>query len=374
MPSVVGSLSRRQQRRSWGSLRTLPSGRVQARYPGPDGRYRSAPMTFDTKADADAWLAVTRTDIARDEWQRPAPPKGRAYDLSTYPRGWLAARPLAPRTRAEYQKILDDHVLPTFGQVLLPEINPPMVRDWYAHLTTGPTRKAHAYSLLKTILATAVTDDVIATNPCRIRSAGVTRRARTIRPASLAELGAIVELMPDQYRAAVLLAAWCALRFGEVAELRRKDIDLANGRIRVRRAVTYVDGSDVVGAPKSEAESRDVAIPPHLLPIVRAHLVSHTRPGRDGLLFASADGGHLRSGEIPAGKQKGCRAPRRYNKTAARDSGAKGLMGPAKTTWRASASESLWETTPRRGVIVGDHPEELAGLDNARAIHPWPPI
>lgn len=33
-----------------------------------------------------------------------------------------------------------------------------------------------------------------------------------------------------------LLASWCALRFGELAELRRGDIDTKNGVIRVRRA------------------------------------------------------------------------------------------------------------------------------------------
>ena len=37
---------------SFGSLRTLPSGRIQARYTGPDGLTHKAPITFDTKGDA----------------------------------------------------------------------------------------------------------------------------------------------------------------------------------------------------------------------------------------------------------------------------------------------------------------------------------
>ena len=64
----------------------------------------------------------------------------------------------------------------------------------------------------------------------------------------------------------VLLAAWCALRFGELAELRRKDVDLTNGVIHVRRAVVRVDGRTLVGTPKTDAGIRDVAIPPHLVP------------------------------------------------------------------------------------------------------------
>lgn len=36
------------KRRRFGSVRKLPSGRFQARYPGPDGLLRSAPETFPT--------------------------------------------------------------------------------------------------------------------------------------------------------------------------------------------------------------------------------------------------------------------------------------------------------------------------------------
>lgn len=43
--------------------------------------------------------------------------------------------------------------------------------------------------------------------------------------------------MPGPYQAFILMAAWLALRFGELTELRRKDVDLADEVVRVRRAV-----------------------------------------------------------------------------------------------------------------------------------------
>ena len=46
--------------------------------------------------------------------------------------------------------------------------------------------------------------------------------------------------MPEQYRAMVLLAAWCALRFGELTELRRKDINLTE------HTETNADGTEVM--------------------------------------------------------------------------------------------------------------------------------
>jgi integrase len=93
--------------------------------------------------------------------------------------------------------------------------------------------------------------------------------------------------MPPRYALLVQLAAWCALRYGELTELRRADVDLKAGVLRVRRAVSLVDGKFVVDTPKTAAGVRDVAIPPHLLPLVCAHLLEHAAPGLDGLLFPS---------------------------------------------------------------------------------------
>ena len=91
--------------------------------------------------------------------------------------------------------------------------------------------------------------------------------------------------MPQRYRLMVQLAAWCALRFGELTELRRGDVDTKVGVLRIRRAVVRwpVRGQE----PKSDAGIRDVNIPPHLLPMVREHLLTHTASGLDGLLFPS---------------------------------------------------------------------------------------
>ena len=170
-----------------------------------------------------------------------------------YAAAWLKGRDLAGGTRKLYRIILDCHILPTFEMVPIGNIAPAMVREWHASLkdSTGPTQSARAYSLLRTILNTAVADDLIQANPCRVRGAGSAKRARDIRPATLAELESIAESTPSRYRLMVLLAAWCALRFGELAELRRSDVDVKNGLVHVRRAVARTDDGPVVKAPKS---------------------------------------------------------------------------------------------------------------------------
>ncbi len=296
----------RRPRSSFGNLRRLPSGRYQVRYTDPDGRLRSAPTTFDTKGDAETFLASVRTDIARDTWT-PAPSRrSKPLTFNSYADSWLQAKasdsqrkPLAPRTREHYRQLLDRFLLPTFGDLPLRAITENHVAEWYSITAKDrPTTKAHAYTLLSSILGAAASraggaPPLIPFNPAAIRGAGTADRGKPVEPASLEEIATIAASMPDRYRAMVLLAAWTGLRFGELTELRRGDVDTKVGILKVRRAVVRVDCTTMVGKPKSAAGIRDVAIPPHLLPVIREHLLQHAEGGRDGLLFPAASGGHL---------------------------------------------------------------------------------
>ena len=57
-----------------GATRKLPSGRWQARFRGPDGMMRPAPVTFDTKMDASAWLSAQVDAVEQGNWTRPDAP------------------------------------------------------------------------------------------------------------------------------------------------------------------------------------------------------------------------------------------------------------------------------------------------------------
>lgn len=153
--------------------------------------------------------------------------------------------------------------------------------------------RSHAYSLLRTIFASALNDELIDANPCRIVGAGRAKRVHKIRPASVAELATLTEAMPERLRLMVTLASWCALRFGEAVELRRGDIDLSQEVIRVRRAAVRTKGAYTITTPKSDAGLRDVAIPPHIIPAIEQHLSKYVGKGRDSLIFPADNGGHL---------------------------------------------------------------------------------
>lgn len=291
------------EKRSFGQITKLPSGRYRARYTGPDGVRHNGPTTFDTKDDAAAWLRAERRLLSELTWTPPAGRKRAADPARTtfgaYAESWLRRRDLKPRTREHYAALLRDHLLPTFGERPIAAVSPLEVAEWHHALggRTGPTMRAHAYALLRTIMRTAVDEDEVTVSPCRVRGAGSTKRVIKIKPATLAELEALTAAMPERLRPMVLLAAWCGLRFGELTELRRRDVDLTNGVLHVRRGVVRVTGERIVGTPKSSAGVRDVAVPPHLLPMLRDHAAAHMA-GRDALLFPAAGGGHLSTSSL----------------------------------------------------------------------------
>lgn len=318
----------KRTRRGFGWVRKLPSGRYQASYLDPTGTRITAkaiedgklvPLTFLDKRTAEAWLALRQTELIEKRWKPPAAREPDQVLFSEYADRWLASRDLSPRTRAEYRKVLDGARLAVFSGYTLDQISPGMIKQWWTSHDDGhPNARRKAYDLLHAILATASQQDedtdappLIATNPARLSAKTknrtvVSRPKGTIRPATLTELTVIMDEMPDRYAAMVLLAAWCAPRFGELTELRRQDLRInldnqgqpVDGTLAITRAVVWPEpDTPVVKTPKSLG--REVAIPPHILAPLLDHLDRWAAPGPDGLLFPAVEsGGHMKHGAL----------------------------------------------------------------------------
>ncbi|MDV7089488.1 site-specific integrase [Rhodococcus opacus] len=294
-------------KRGWGHIRKLPSGRFQASYIGPDGlsRYK-APTTYSTRMDAEGWLSNERRKIELDVWTPPAPAmvreKPKEPVLRDYSERWLAERTLKPRTRSGYAANLRLHINPILGDIDLRHITAQTIRSWYAGLgAETPTRNSHCYSLLHAICETAVEDGLMQVNPCTVRGAMAVKRKRQPIILDVPEVAKLADAMPDHLRVSVLLAAWAGLRWGETAELRRKDLDLDCVTLTVARAITRRDGVSRIDTTKG-GEARTVVLPPHIRPDVRDHLDKHVSDDPEALLFT---GGRL-------GRQMGDRVYREY--------------------------------------------------------------
>jgi integrase len=284
--------------RSWGRIRRLPSKRYQANYVGPDLVRHNAPSTFTTKMDAEAWLYAERRSIERGAWVAPAlrvaEKKARAVTLGEYAQTWIDERHVKPRTRIGYQALLDCHIAPALGPVPLKNLTPESVRGWFALLGTEQVRRnSHAYGLLHAICKTAVDDGLIVANPCNIPRVMNPPRKREPVILSVGEIAALADaIRPERLKAFVLVSAWCGMRWGEVTELRRKDISEDRQVLYVSRAVTHRNGCRI-DTPKS-GKGRAIVVPPHIREDLVRHLDAHVGEDAEALVFPPARGGcHL---------------------------------------------------------------------------------
>jgi integrase len=287
-------------KRRFGRVRRLPSGRYQARYLGPDGKDRPAPDTFPSKRDAEVWLTRKEVEIRDGEWIDPD--LGKVL-FEVYAARLVRDQVLRPRTDELYQGLLKNHLLPTFGKRPVGEIREAEARRWHKERLTagpmasrpfGPVTVAKAYRLLHAIMATAADDGLIRRNPCRIKGAGQEDSPeRPVVPVSV--LVELLDRIPVRYRAMLLLATFASLRFGELAALRRDDIDLDRCSVQVARSLVQMnDGKLFEDEPKSRAGRRVVSFPREIAPELRWHLDRIVEPGRDSLVFVGPKGGRLR--------------------------------------------------------------------------------
>lgn len=283
-----------KNKRRFGRIRKLPSGRYQARYLGPDGVDRPAPETFATNTDADYWLAEKQTELRRGDWRDP---DAGAVNFEEYALKWVDERVLAATTEELYRRLLRLHVLPFLGAYDLDEITPPRVRTWRAELlkATGATTVAKSYRLLKAIMETAATDDeFIRRNPCRIKGAGKESAAER-RIATVAQVDAVADAIGPRWRLMVYIAAYGPARPEEQAALRRPDVDLTQVGVWIRTAEPELcTGRRAPGETKSKAGKRFLVLPAFMRKDLERHLAWFADKEPDGLLFVGEKGAPFR--------------------------------------------------------------------------------
>lgn len=220
--------------------------------------------------------------------------------VGEYGKRYVEQRDLKPRTRIHYTNLLEKHIIPKLGDIVVSNLRPAMVRAWYAKTLVGkPVIRSHAYSLLHGVCAEAVKDELLASNPATISGAAYAKRTREPVVPDIESLAIIADKIEPKYRALVLISAWCGLRFGEVIELKRKDFDSDCAVLTVARGVTHRSVKDgetkadrcMIDTPKS-GRGRKVIVPPHIRTDIHSHLDTFVDRGPESLLFVPMRGGY----------------------------------------------------------------------------------
>jgi integrase len=262
------------------------SVRYRVRYRTPDRR-QTDKRGFTTKRDAEAFANQLEVDKRRGSYVAPA--AGRVK-LGDYAGEWLGSKHnLKPSTRSRYQVVLDTFIA-RHADVALGDISRQLVRDWVADLSAShaPASVHKAVGVLRQVLTMAVADNRLALNPVddvELPAVGTVEQ----RFLTLEQLHALADAAGN-HRALVYVLGTCGLRFGEVAELRWRDVLLDKNSISVRRSVTLVDNKFVVGTPKG-GKGRTVSI--------SGFVADMLTPGdSDALVFPDTAGGHMRGTNV----------------------------------------------------------------------------
>ena len=143
-------------------------------------------------------------------------------------------------------------------------------------------------------MTTAIEDGRIRRNPCHIKGAGQEHSdERPVVP--IATLVQLLDNVSERYRALLLLATFANSRFGELAGLRRNQLNLDACEVRVNASTWEMDDGRLIdGDPKSDAGNRTIAFPRDIVPELADHLEHFADPEPNGLVFIGPKGGRLR--------------------------------------------------------------------------------
>ncbi len=270
-------------------LSTASGVRYEVRWrPAPGQAERS--QRFESFDQAKAFKAQTEAAQSRGIAYDPA--RGRVR-FQTYAEQWLEGRPLASTTRDNYAETLKRHVYPTFGTTPIGRLSPDEIRRWFRPLRDRiPSTASRAYRIIHAILATAVEDDLIPRNPCRIMGAG--SDPHTERPFVPAEVVlALADIAHARIRPMILVAGFAGLRYGELRALRVRSYDRLHGTLTIRESI---DKRSRRKTTKTDSSQRTVTLPRFVLDAIDAHLATFVGGDPDGPLFPGEAGGIISDG------------------------------------------------------------------------------
>ncbi|MEO9240258.1 MAG: site-specific integrase [Jatrophihabitantaceae bacterium] len=259
----------------------------RAHYRTPDGQQRN--RSFPRKVDAERFLTTVESSKLAGSYIDPAMAR---MTIEVWSQRWLDSQAhLKASTRERYAGLLREHVAPRWGRVKLSDVRHADVQAWVSDLAANrsPSTAIKAHRVLSLVLSLAVRDGRLVRNPADGMS--LPREVqRDRRYLSHAEVHALADAAgPD--RPIILVLAYTGLRFGELAALRVRRVDLEKRRIEVAESVTSVNGVLTWGTPKGHAR-RWVSVPRFVAAELTALIEGR---GPDELVFRSHNGGVLRS-------------------------------------------------------------------------------
>src|SRR4051794_11710309 len=200
------------------------------------GRPRSA-GTFATDGQALKIATIAEADAAAG---RAADPRRSRQTLRQYIQAeWLPHHVIEASTGEYYGYLINRYILPELGDLRMRDIHTTTVREWVTRLGAvhgaRPPTIRNVKVVFDAVFTTALTDQVVPVHPGRgVRTPPVARKPRRIITAE--QFQTVHDAIGDEVmRLLVETDIESGLRWGELTELRPKDLDPVTGVVTVAR-------------------------------------------------------------------------------------------------------------------------------------------
>ena len=210
---------------------------------------------------------------------------------------WAATLRVRAATRADYERSLNSHILPAFGNTLMRDIKPADLEAWVSHMENvvglSPRTAEKHRNLLAAILKKAFLNEYIHKNPFVGLRWGRAKKINKVRPLTRSQVNAVANSLPEMYRIMVWVGFYTGMRPSEIMGLTWSQLDFVNSKIVIDRQLSRDTSKVHEDKLKTEASERTIQFSKILQQLIHEH-VSRFGLGPHGLILQNRTGGILR--------------------------------------------------------------------------------
>ncbi|MFF4270151.1 tyrosine-type recombinase/integrase [Streptomyces sp. NPDC001536] len=271
-----------------------PPGRWRVRWYGPDGKPKA--RTFGKLPQAEAEKDAVTARLDKGSYRDPK--SGKAA-VKVVAEEWFASkRKIGRTTKRDYRDLLDNYVIPKWGDWQVAAVQWEDVDAWLTELETGPGKSGRpigaariikAYRVLAMVMKHAVFSKRVSLSPCHDHELPRPDDEDEHVYLTYDQLEQLAEAA-GPYRLLILTLGYCGIRWAEASAVKVGRLQAEQRRMRIVQNYTDVSGHLELGPVKNH-EKRSVPLPRSF-----ADELGELGTGRkaDALLFTAPEGGPLR--------------------------------------------------------------------------------
>lgn len=243
-----------------------PPGRWRVRWYGPDNKGKA--LTFQKLPQAEAEVHALTAKLDKGSYRDPK--SGKAAVKIVAEEWFTSKRKIGRTTRQDYRELLDNYVIPKWGDWQVAAIQWEDVSAWVTELCTkpgksgrilGPHRVLKTYRVLSMTMKHAVFSKRISTSPCHDHELPRPDDEDEHVYLTYDQLESLAEAA-GEYRLLILTLGYCGIRWAEASAVKVGRLQVPKRRIRIVESYTDVNGELAIGPVKNH-EKRSVPLPGH---------------------------------------------------------------------------------------------------------------